>query len=384
MAKKPTLHLVGIFHTVHNQEYSHCAFTGKALRFSRMMQMYGYDVVEYANEGSESEAVEKVSMLTKDEVQKYLIQDKEKFHGNLAATGTPHHSLFEERLRAAIIQRAQPGDLICHPFGHSHSALMSDLPKHIHVETGIGYPTLMKGTMRIFESYAWRHYHCAKEDRQGTNYEWVIPNYFEIRDWEPSYEPGKYIAFLGRISSCKGLDTILEIAKYLTDKKIVLCGQGDPSPWAHKNIEYWGPLMGKQRSEFMRNAICSIMPTNFIEPFGGSGVEGMLCGTPLIATDYGAFTETVIPGVTGYRCKTLLDWLEAIDMIENIDRKEVASIARSRYSLEACGAQYDKAFTQISELYANGWYTLPEKYKCRYQPPPQQVKQSADSCVAAR
>ena len=178
-------------------------------------------------------------------------------------------------------KRVKPRDIICHPFGHAHSRLLHDFPTNIHVETGIGYPTLVQGTMRIFESYAWRHYHCAKEDRQGTNYEWVIPNYFEIDDWEPRYEPGSYIAFLGRITSCKGLDTILEIAKY-TNKKIVLHGQGDPTPWLHPNIEYRGPISGRERSEFMRNAICSLMPTNFIEPFGGSGVEGLLCGTPLI------------------------------------------------------------------------------------------------------
>lgn len=365
MADKPTLHLVGIFHTVHNQAFSHCAFTGKALRFAKMLQMYGYDVIEYANEGSESEAVEKVPMLTRGQYKELIgDRDKRNFHGDLATVGSPHHKAFEDKLVPEIKKRVKPKDIICHPFGHAHSRLLHDLPQNIHVETGIGYPTLVKGTMRIFESYAWRHYHCAKEDRQGTNYEWVIPNYFEIDDWEPRYEPGSYIAFLGRINSCKGLDTILEIAKYI-DKKIVLHGQGDPTPWTHPNIEYRGPLMGTARSEFMRNAICSLMPTNFIEPFGGSGVEGLLCGTPLIATDYGAFTETVQEGFNGYRCKTLLDWLEAIDAVGQLDRKAIADKARATYSLQACGKRYDKAFTQIHQLYNDGWYTLPEKYKQR-------------------
>jgi glycosyltransferase involved in cell wall biosynthesis len=362
---KPTLHLAGIFHTVHNQAFSHCAFTGKALRFSKMLQMYGYDVIEYANEGSESEAKEKVVMLTRDDYARLIgTRDKKAFHGDLAAVGTPHHAAFEDRLILEMRKRVKPRDLICHPFGHAHWKLLTEFPSNIHVETGIGYPTLMQGSMRIFESYAWRHYHVAKEDRQGTNYEWVIPNYFEINDWEPKYEPGQYLAFLGRISSCKGLDTLKEIAKY-TDKKIVLCGQGDPSPWRHSNIEYWGPLTGTQRSDFMRNAICSLMPTTFIEPFGGSGVEGMLCGTPLIATDYGAFTETVQEGVTGFRCKTLRDWLEAIEQVGSLDRKRVADIARSTYSLEACGKRYDKAFTQIHELYEDGWYSLPARFKQR-------------------
>jgi glycosyltransferase involved in cell wall biosynthesis len=259
-------------------------------------------------------------------------------------------------------KRVKERDIICHPFGHAHSAAMTTLPNHIHVETGIGYPTLMQGSFRIFESYAWRHYHAGKDGRQGENYEWVIPNYFEIDDWEPKYEQGKYLAFLGRIDSCKGLDTIHEIAKH-TDKKIVLCGQGDHQRWAHPNIEYWGPIHGSQRSFYMQNAICSLMPTQFIEPFGGSGVEGLLCGTPLLAADYGAFTETVQHGVNGYRCKTLADWLNAIDTVEHLDRRRIADDARSKYSLQACGAMYDKAFTQMHELHEAGWYTLPKKYK---------------------
>lgn len=368
MADKPTLHLIGIFHTIHNQAFSHCAFTGKALRFSKMMRQYGYNVIEYSNEGSESEADEKVPMLSSKEYFEYIgNRDKTAFHGDLATIGTKHHQIFEAKLVYEMHKRVQPKDLICHPFGHAHSRLLQDFPKHIHIETGIGYSTLVPGTMRIFESEAWRHFHCAKESRQGTNYEWVIPNYFDITEWAPNYSSGEYFAFLGRIDSCKGLDTLLELAKYI-DKKIILCGQGDHKKWQHNNIEYRGPLSGTQRSDFMRNAICSLMPTNFLEPFGGSGVEGMLCGTPLVSTDYGAFTETVVPGLTGYRCKTLRDWLEALERVGDLDRKKIADYARHKYSLQTCGAMYDKAFTQIHELYGDGWYTLPEYYKQRKIP----------------
>lgn len=368
---KPTLHLVGIFHTIHNQAYSHCAFSGKALRFPKMLQKYGYTVIEYSNEGSESTADEKIVMLSAAELAVLTDAEKRKkenFHGDLAALGTPWHGAFEERLVAALRARVKPGDIICHPFGHAHSRLLTDLPNNLHVETGIGYPTTMPTAIKIFESYAWRHYHCGKDGRQGTNYEYVIPNYFEIADWEPQYAPGSYVAFLGRIDACKGLDTIYEIAKR-TDKKILLCGQGDHTKWAHPNIEYVGPIHGKQRSVFMRNALCSIMPTNFIEPFGGSGVEGLLCGTPLIATDYGAFTETVKPGFNGFRCKTLQEWLEAIDSAHTLDRRAIADAARATYSLEACGAMYDKVFQQVSQLYGKGWYTLSDTYRSRETSP---------------
>ena len=360
------LHLIGLFHTKTSIDYSHCAFTGKVLRFPKMMQAYGYEVIEYSNEGSESRADKHVVMLTNDEFNTLYGKRKEvDFHGDDATVGSKGHTLFEERLIPALKENLEKEDIICHPFGHAHSQLLTEFPEHQHVETGIGYPTLMPNSFRIFESYAWMHYHQGKENRQGKNYEWVVPNYFDLDDWEPSYEPGQYLAFLGRICSAKGLDTIKEIANY-SPWPIILHGQGDPTPWSHPNIEYRGPITGKARSEFLRNARAALMPTNFTEPFGGSGVEAMLCGTPLIAVDYGAFTETVIDGVTGFRCHTLQDWIDAVDQTADIDRSVVASTARSRYSLEACGKKYDKIFKDINTLWGKGWYQLRETNQINY------------------
>ena len=62
-------HMIAPFHTVLNSGTSHCAFSQKALRFPKMMQALGYRVVEYSNGQSESEAVEKVCMLTARELE---------------------------------------------------------------------------------------------------------------------------------------------------------------------------------------------------------------------------------------------------------------------------------------------------------------------------
>lgn len=361
---KPTLHLIGIFHTITALRYSHCAFTGKVLRFPKMMHMQNYELIEYSNGESESEADEHVQLLTEAELNELLGPRKETdFYGNHAVTGSAWHAEFQKRLIAALGKRLKPGDIICHPFGLAHADIVPVFNNYVHVETGIGYPATLPNSVKIFESYAWRHLIAGRENRENTNFEYVIPNYFDLEDWEPKYEPGEYIAFLGRIGPCKGMDTVLEIARR-TDKKIVLCGQGEYTPWAHPNIEYLGPISGRQRSTFLRNALCMIMPTKFTEPFGGAGVEGLLCGTPLIAVNYGAFTETVQPGVNGYRCRMLEDWLDAIDKVHLLDRRKIATDARAKYSLEACAVQYDQAFQDSCTLYDQGWYTLsPERQK---------------------
>jgi glycosyltransferase involved in cell wall biosynthesis len=354
---KPTLHLIGIFHTQHTQEYSHCAFTGKALRFPKMLQKYGYQIIEYSNQGSQSTADEHVEILTTDEFDAlYGSRKSIDFHGNDATIGSMGHAVFESRLIDNIKTRIQPQDIICHPFGHAHQRLTEEFKNNQHVETGIGYPVLMPSSFRIFESYAWMHYHQGKENRNGRNYEWVVPNYYDLDDWDISYKHGDYYAFLGRITSLKGMDTLHAIASHL-DYPIVLHGQGDPSEWAHPNIEYRGPLTGRSRSEFLRGARALLAPTVFTEPFCGMAVEAMLCGTPVISVDYGAMTETVQPGM-GFRCHTLRDWIDATNAIDTLNRYFIADTARSKYSLEACGAMYAKIFNQLNDLYRGGWYEI--------------------------
>lgn len=366
-----TLHLVGIFHTVHAASWSHCAFTGKALRFPRMMQAQGFRVVEYSNGESESEAAEKVRMLAGEELVKMTGRPAATGIHALAEIGTRWHKEFERRLIRAMAARVEPGDIICHPFGHAHARLMTVFPDNLHVETGIGYPTTMGGSFRVFESYAWRHYHAGKAGRQSNSYEFVIPNYFDVREWEPSTAPGRYVAFLGRVAKCKGLDVVAEIAVRI-GLPVRAAGDGDPSPWAGSGIEFIGPLAGRARSEFLRNAVCTLMPTDFIEPFGGSGVEGLLCGTPLIASDWGAFSETVVEGVNGFRPRTLREWLDAIEAAPDLDRAGIAAAARRRYSLETCGGQYARVFRQLAALASQGWYAgaaKPEPLFTRAAPP---------------
>jgi glycosyltransferase involved in cell wall biosynthesis len=100
-----------------------------------------------------------------------------------------------------------------------------------------------------------------------------------------------------------------------------------------------------------------IMPTDFIEPFGGSAVEAQLCGTPVITTNFGAFMETVDQGRSGFRCNTLGDLLYGVDHAGELGRGSIAARARALYSLETCGKQYDSVLNQVADLAESGWYT---------------------------
>ena len=107
---------------------------------------------------------------------------------------------------------------------------------------------------------------------------------------------------------------------------------------APPNLVFKGPIFGDERVDVVGRARCMLMPTVFIEPFGFSGIEAQLCGVPLIATSYGAFQETVVEGVTGYRCHTLADWVEAIRLSRSLDRRQIATLGAGQI-LEGGGGE---------------------------------------------
>lgn len=399
-ASRPNLHMIGLFHTAPKLSYSHCAFTGKVLRFSKMMQAQGWDVIEYANGESESDAINKVKILAESELdhlkaiwlrakadvgaetpelkgddharalvsraealaaQDEPVEASESFHGDTAAIGSPHWRRFEEILWFELQARVRPGDIICHPFGRSHVGLVKGFPDQIHVETGIGYMDEPFGAYRIFETYNWMAYHQGRDKRNGSDYEYVVPNYFDLDEWptdEREINDG-YLLYFGRVNKGKGMSIIKAMAEVL-DEDILVVGQGELGEFEHPRLKKLPPVTGQERAKLLQGARALLMPTRFVEPFGGAGVEGQLVGTPLIASNFGAFAETIEQGTTGFRCHTLGDWVEATKAVRQLDRATVARKSRAKYNLETCGRRYDQILKQLADTKNgnNGWHHL--------------------------
>lgn len=370
---KPTLHVIAPFHTEPNSNYSHCAFTGKAERLVEMMAAQGYRVVEYSNGVSDSAKFASVrhEILSGEELADLRAQQLKKdgttgdFWANYSIIGGFAHSKFCERLKPALAREMGQTDIVCHVFGHCHQDLVS--MGGIHVETGIGYSHVW-APFKIFETYAWLHYHQGKAGGSGTSYEWVVPNYYRTEEWPTNLDPEGYLLFAGRVGACKGLATIVEIINK-TGLPVKVAGQGAIDEWRgmirpemRNLLEHVGIVNGTERAKLYGNAKAIICPSAFVEPFCGVSAEAMMTGTPVISVHYGAFSETVEHGKTGFRCRTLNDYVEAIGRAGDLDRKYIADRAKRMFSLETCGKKYDAAFRQIHDIHAGGgWYTCPHE-----------------------
>jgi len=363
------IHLIAPFHTIVSEKFSHCAFTGKVLRFPRMIRLCSSDikVIEYSNGQSESEAHEHVSILDADVVDNYK---EHEFYGDKAVIGSDIWKLFDEKLRVELQRRVKQTDhtknIIAYPFGNTHSSLISMFPSCAHIETGIGYP-VASFNFRIYESSAWLHYHYAKDNLDPNHYHIVIPNYYDTRQWYYNPNPSKkYILFFGRICAVKGIRIVFEMAKRLPHEDFLIVGQGDVEMHKKMALEEYGihnvtfkpPVSGKDRYDVVSNASCVVCATHFIEPFCGTHVESMLCGVPVISSNRGVFYETIEEGVNGYICRTLADYVAAVGACKTLDRQRIAEIAK-KYSLESCGKKYVSYFRDVCNIYkpeANGWY----------------------------
>ena len=368
------LHLLGVPHTQTTYEFSHCAFTGKVKRFAPMMQSVGYDVIHYGVEGAHSGATYDVNLLSIDEwtsirtkLFKEIYGDRDAmpsdFIGDLANTGNELYRIFNERLKYQLARNLDKDDIICLPFGFAHEEAIKDF-QNPKVETGIGYPNSYQN-FRIFESNAWYHYEIGREGKSGHDYHWVIPNYFKVDDWDFNDTPEGYIAYFGRLSNIKGVHIVSEIAKARPDLQFKICGQGDPNPYlTAPNIEYVPPIHGRDRSKFLNNAKAVLMPTRYVEPFGGVTVEAELCGTPVLGSSYGSFTETIEHSKTGFQCRTLGDYLAGLEQIENgnISRQYTRDFAVEHFDMYKLAHKYDAVFQQINDISTDkGWYSKRSK-----------------------
>lgn len=354
-----TLHVLGVAHTIPHEDYMVCAFTAKVLVFPDIVQPFGWHVVEYSNEGSTSNAREHVVVLTRERLRALSRRTSREQPMDLDVDNKPLQEEYQRILLERIRARAKPGDIVCHVFGPNFQVFEA-LPQCHHIESSVGYLASPGLPFRIYESSAWMHWHHGKAGREdGHNYNWVVPSGFDVDAWPYCGEPEDYAIFLGRVTARKGIDTLIEIARRMPALAIHAYGPGDTSPWREalpSNLHFKGVILGRQKVEAVRRARCMLMPTAYIEPFGFSGIEAQLCGVPLIGTSFGAFQETIIDGVTGFRCHTLADWVAAIGLSASLDREQISKRARQRYSREAIGRQYDWVFRQLSDLSGRGWY----------------------------
>lgn len=359
-------HLLGQAHLETHKRNSSCAFNQKIIKLAKMIKDYGHTIYFYGVEGSEV-TCDKFIEVSTQEVLKLTYGDYDRSTNFYKQDPNDYaYQYFNINAIRAILENRKDRDILLCPMG-VYQKPIADAVDLLTIESGIGYPAVF-ARHRIFESYAWMHYIYGKlKIEDGVWYDAVIPNYYDPDDFP--FQPNKqnYLLYFGRIVSRKGVEIASDVAK-ATGNTLYVVGQGSlDNPIEHLNLGsekhiIYKPAVGpEERAQLLGNAKAVLMPTYYLEPFGGVNVEAQLCGTPVITTDWGAFTETVLHGVTGYRCRVFEEFCWAVNNISNIDPRKCREWAEKNYSMERIGKMYEEYFQRVYHLFDGGWSGPNEK-----------------------
>jgi glycosyltransferase involved in cell wall biosynthesis len=345
------IHLPGLVHRDANPNWEPDAYVGKIWRLATILTELGHKVFVYGGPDTDTAGTD-VTVISDDDRRRWFGDETwaNTVFNEFDPASAPWLTMNGHTI-AAIAERIQPHDIIFLTMGTAQAAIQHAFPSHVVAECGVGYEGVLNTTHRCYESHAWMHYLWGKTGvADGRWFDTVIPNAYDPADYIYRADHDGYLLFMGRHTPRKGLEVVAELAKY---HRVITAGQGGPIP----GVEYAGVVRGKEKAELLAGARAVLCPTQYIEPFGGVAVEAMLSGTPVISSPFGAFSETVADGLSGFRCHTLGQFVRAAsDALDDLDRKTVQEWASDRFTLAAVAPQYDRWLARLSTLYGDGWY----------------------------
>lgn len=316
-------------------------FSIATLKFIKYMTSYGWDCIHYGAVGSQVDCENVICT-------EYISEDKPTNIKN-----------FGKKASKEITLRKKPDDIILCFYGLDNAEATLEHKELKIIEPSIGYAvSAIFADYRIFVSYAQMHMFYGLKDKTMSPswFDAVIPNAFTPEDFTFNSNKQDYFLYFGRVIESKGIHTAIQ-ATEKAGKNLVIAGPGDLRDLGYSKVPNHVTCVGlcnaDQRKNLMSNAKAILGPTNYVEPFGNMVVEGYMSGTPAITTDWGAFPETVLQGVTGFRCREFKDFVEAIENIDTIDPKNCRQFAMSNYADSVVHPKFDK---YIKKIITMDWY----------------------------
>ena len=194
-----------------------------------------------------------------------------------------------------------------------------------------------------------------------------VPNAIDIGSLSQNKDRryGKQVIFAGRLSSEKGIDYLIEIAKKLSsDIQLLILGTGPEEQKIReltktlKNIHYLGYQSKENTISLIRGSDILIQPS-LKEGISSTILESMACNTVVIASNVGGNAELIENNINGI----LVELKETDSFIEQITT--LLNNVELRESLETQALNMVKKYdwNQVGYLYLNIYESVLDKSK---------------------
>jgi glycosyltransferase involved in cell wall biosynthesis len=187
------------------------------------------------------------------------------------------------------------------------------------------------------------------------------PNALDLSAYPCKPHRGEYLLFVGRMSPDKGCHRAIAVAMEL-ELPLKIAGKMqetkereyfeefvEPHLGVH-GIEYLGEVHHGTKVELLQDARATLFPIEWQEPFGLVMIESMACGTPVIATKYGAVPEVIEDGRSGIVVDSYREMADALERADELDPLECRAYVEERFSPERMVDDYVRAYREAMAM----------------------------------
>ncbi|RZN16226.1 glycosyltransferase family 4 protein [Bradyrhizobium sp. Leo121] len=178
--------------------------------------------------------------------------------------------------------------------------------------------------------------------------------------FRPSFDEGRYLAFLGRLTAKKGPEVAIRIAraanmplriaaKVPRGERAYFKERLEPQIDGNK-VRLTGEVNDETKQKFLASASALLFPIDWPEPFGLVMIEAMACGTPVIAFRSGSVPEVIDDGITGFVVDGEAEAIEAIGRLGELDRRKVRARFEERFTSERMAKEYLRHYEALARM----------------------------------
>ena len=194
-----------------------------------------------------------------------------------------------------------------------------------------------------------------------------VPNAIDIDSLSQNEDRryGKQVIFAGRLSSEKGIDSLIEIGKKLTsDIQLIILGTGPEEQKIReltktlKNIHYLGYQSKENTISLIRGSDILIQPS-LKEGISSTILESMACNTVVIASNVGGNPELIENNVNGI----LIDSKEIDSFVKEITALLNNAQLRESLEIQALNTAKKYDWSHVGNLYVKIYESVLDKSK---------------------
>jgi glycosyltransferase involved in cell wall biosynthesis len=367
------IHIIGIPRNPSNTKKPIDSYPMVSYYLTTYLHNAGHEVHYYGYKESTVKCTKKWSCAdAKFQKKYYLTEGYEKAIGfNSNETGD---KLYIATAYGYLKDNHKPNDIIIcmwSPSIYKLSSLFKKANKDVKIIDGhIGHRYPSEHTnYHVYCSQANRSFAYGKSFGESKNKQqnWVDvvipPMANDLKNFKYKEKKKDYFLFYARLIVNKGLGLYLDLARRFKNEKFLVAGQGileetlidgNKVGKIPKNVKFLGLLDLKQRKKYLSDAKAVISPTFYSEPFGLTVIEANLSGTPVITSDKGGYTETVINGYNGFRCAYFSDFVDAINNIKDI-KPENCRKNGEKFTAENLIKDWELYLKKVNK---KSWYSL--------------------------